>query len=251
MKILFSPSETKTFLATHAPINEQSFIFSSLYHKRLEVIDNYETLIAHASKEELQKLFGIKNSSQYELFSSYLNEKNLQELSTCKAIMRYDGVAYQHLAYSALPFDAQTWIDNQVMIFSNLFGPLLAKDLIPFYKLQQGESIGGFKPEIFYKQHFSSSIDTWLHNEIVLDLRAGFYEKFYTLKQPSITMKFLKNGKVVSHFAKAYRGKIVREVALKQPTTQEEFAKISFDGIQINEIKIKGLKYEYVYDILD
>lgn len=249
MKILFSPSETKTFLATHAPINEQSFIFSSLYHKRLEVIDNYETLIAHASKEELQKLFGIKNSSQYELFSSYLNEKNLQELSTCKAIMRYDGVAYQHLAYSALPFDAQTWIDNQVMIFSNLFGPLLAKDLIPFYKLQQGESIGGFKPEIFYKQHFSSSIDTWLHNEIVLDLRAGFYEKFYTLKQPSITMKFLKNGKVVSHFAKAYRGEILKLLALKNIKTFEQLLNLQIENLSIVEIKEQKLKKEIVYTI--
>ena len=85
----------------------------------------------------------------------------------------------------------------------------------------------------------------------MIDLRAGFYEKFYTLTKPYITMKFLKNGKILSHFAKAYRGRVLRQIAQESPNTEHDFARIAFDGLDIMEIKISGLKYEYIYKILD
>lgn len=247
MKVLFSPSETKTHLAHHPPMDENSFVFPTLYSKRLEIQKRYTTYLHHASETQLQKLFGLKDIEKIRL----LQHEPLEHRFTCKAIERYDGVAYDHLSYTTLPIDAQMWIDENVMIFSNLFGPVLAKNMIPEYKLQQGESLDTFKPEHFYKQHFSTILDTWVEGESILDLRAGFYEKFYTLKQPYITLKFLKKGKVVSHFAKAYRGKVLREVARVQPIDEEAFLKIHFENLCISEIKQSGLKREYVCEIID
>ena len=247
MKVLFSPSETKTHFAHHPSIDEKSFVFPALYSKRLEVLNAYETYINLASMENLQKLFGIKDIKKAE----DLRLESLHHHFTCKAIERYDGVAYDYLAYNTLKADSQAWIDENVMIFSNLFGPILAKDLIPYYKLQQGESLDTFKPELFYKDHFSASIDQWIKDETILDLRAGFYEKFYTLKQPYITMKFLKTGKVVSHFAKAYRGKVLREIAHLKPIDEEAFLKIAFENLRIVEIKQNNLKREYICEIID
>lgn len=247
MKILFSPSEAKTQLLSEPCIGKQSFIFPSLYPKRLEVLRIYDAYCQKASLPELEKLFGIKDARKIE----ELLMLPLEKAFTCKAIERYSGVAYEHLSYSTLEKNSQHWIDENVMIFSNLFGPLLAKDLIPHYKLQQGEALGPFKPEVFYKAQGSASIDAWLKDDAVLDLRAGFYEKFYTLRQPYNTMKFLKKGKVVSHFAKAYRGNVLRQLALFKPKSEEAFTQIAFENLRIVEIKQSALKREYVYEIID
>lgn len=247
MKILFSPSETKTTLSTHACIEQSGLLFPYLYEKRLEALLHYQTLLDCNDIPLLQKLFGIKDEQKIVAQAS----KNVFSSFTCKAIARYSGVAYDHLRFHSLNDDAKAYIEKRVMIFSNLFGPLLAGDLIPEYKLQQGKTLAGFKTELFYKEHFSEAIDTWIGDEMVLDLRAGFYEKFYTLKTPYIAMKFLKNDKVVSHFAKAYRGLVLREIAQQQPRNEKDFSQIGFEGLRIREIKVQKLKREYVFDIID
>lgn len=247
MKILFSPSETKRDVITHGILDERALVFPSLYEKRLHVLKQYQALLETKDSTILQNLFGIKDAQKILIQAN----KNIFSSFTCKAILRYSGIAYDHLLFETLDEKAQTFIEEHVMIFSNLFGPLLAGDLIPPYKLQQGESLNGFKTELFYKEHFSDAIDTWLGDVSVLDLRAGFYEKFYTLKRPYITMKFLKGGKVVSHFAKAYRGNVLRQIALHQPCNEKELGEISFEGLRIYEIKEQKLKREYIFDIID
>ncbi|WP_263832091.1 YaaA family protein [Sulfurospirillum oryzae] len=247
MKILFSPSETKSPKQTSDSINENSFIFSYLYEKRYHVLARYQTLLEEHHLEKLEQLFGLKDEQKILLQAS----KNIFTTFTCKAIERYTGIAYDHLLFDTLDKNAQMYLETNVMIFSNLFGPILAGDMIPEYKLQQGQSLDGFKSELFYKEHFSNAIDEWIGEESVLDLRAGFYEKFYTLKRPYVTMKFLKNGKIVSHFAKAYRGQVLREVAFVKPRDEKELGNISFSGLRIREIIEQKLKREYVFDIID
>lgn len=247
MKVLFSPSETKTTHVDSPIVHQNSFIFPDLYTKRSEVFSCYDSFVSNASSDELQQLYGIKDETKIQELTS----SSILTSLTCKAIERYDGIAYDHLSYSTLDHASRSWIDSHVMIFSNLFGPILANNLIPYYKLQQGEALGSFKPEIFYKEHFSHAITSWLKRETVLDLRAGFYEKFYTLSQPYITMKFLKNGKVVSHFAKAYRGRVLRALAQHKPCNEKELADIAFDALRIVEIKQGRFKKELVYEIID
>jgi cytoplasmic iron level regulating protein YaaA (DUF328/UPF0246 family) len=137
-----------------------------------------------------------------------------------------------------------------MIIFSNLFGSILAKYPIPNYKLKQGEKLDSFTIEKFYKEHFSDSLDVLLENEFTIDLRAGFYLKFYTPKINHITMKFLKNGKVVSHWAKAYRGAIAKELAHFQPENEQEFQKIHFENLEIKEIIKRKNSNEYTFNIV-
>ena len=247
MKVLFSPSETKTSLAYAPVLDKNSFIFPHLYPKRTEVLHRYEAFVQSASASQLQHLFGIKDSVALRERFAHLYTQGL----TCKAMERYDGVAYDYLCYKSLDDTAQAWLGKNVMIFSNLFGPILANDLIPEYKLQQGETLDGFKPEAFYKEHFSDAISDWIGDEIILDLRAGFYEKFYTLTHPYLTMKFLKQGKVVSHFAKAYRGKVLRTLACEKPKSEDDFLRIAFENLRILEISQKGFKKELLCEIID
>ncbi|MCH9813229.1 MAG: YaaA family protein, partial [Epsilonproteobacteria bacterium] len=89
-----------------------------------------------------------------------------------------------------------------------------------------------------------------LDDEFIIDLRAGFYLKFYTLKIPHITLKFYKGDKVVSHWAKAYRGKVVKALAKHQPQNEVAFQKIEFDNLQIREIIKRKQSSEYIFDII-
>ena len=87
-------------------------------------------------------------------------------------------------------------------------------------------------------------------SEPYLDLRAGFYNKFYKPSTPYTTLKFLKDGKVVSHWAKAYRGITLRAAAMSNIQSIEEFIALPIEGLQILEIQQKGIHSEVVYEIV-
>lgn len=243
MKILFSPSEAKTALSYAHSISKSSFIFGNLYEKRLEILNRYDEFLKTASLAEISKLFGIKNLKD----EPNLRESVLQK-PTAKAILRYDGVAYKHLDYRNLSKQTQDYIDTNVLIFSNLFGPILAGDFLPEYKLKQGEKIAKLSIENFYKTEFSNAIDEWLDGDVV-DLRAEFYEKFYELKKPFVTFKFIKNGKVVSHYAKAYRGIILQQIAKNNIKTIEKLGELDVENLRLIDIKKMGLKSEFLVEI--
>ncbi|MDD5052338.1 MAG: YaaA family protein [Sulfuricurvum sp.] len=245
MIILFAPSEGKKEGGRLPPLEHESLLFPDLFSKRLEVIEQYERLIQGGSPVQLFELFGIKDPKEYERY-----KRPFMSAPTMKAIERYNGVAYDYLNYPALSSDAQHYIDRMTILFSNLFGPILASDLIPNYKLKQGSSIGTFAPEKFYKIHFSAALDDMIGNHEILDLRAGFYDKFYTPRAPSVTLKFLKEGKVVSHWAKAYRGIILREVAKHQIASIKDLIALNIEGLTMREIRETKNKKEVVYSIV-
>jgi cytoplasmic iron level regulating protein YaaA (DUF328/UPF0246 family) len=225
MKILLAPSERKTKGGNFPPINKNSFIFPEIYEKRVEIVKKYDEFL---KKTVDLKNFGIDKSS---IFSRH----------TKKAVLRYSGVAFEHLDYLSLDKESQNYIDDHLFIFSNLFGVISAKDLIPYYTLKQGA-----KPEFdIYKMHkeiFTPILDKINKDEEFIDLRAKFYEKIYKPKN-ALTFKFIKNNKIVSHFAKAYRGKLTRIIAINKPSNINELLKINFPDIKIMEItEKKGIR---------
>lgn len=245
MIILFSPSEGKREGGTLPPLNQQSLLFPDLYPKRLEVIEQYQSLTQQGSDEELYELFGIKDPKEYGRY-----KQSFTMAPTMKAIERYDGVAYDYLAYPQLSLESQYYIDSNTIIFSNLFGPINAGDHISDYKLKQGSSIGSFIPDKYYKENFSGALDELIGDSEILDLRAGYYDKFYVPKKPSVTLKFLKEGKVVSHWAKAYRGILLREAAKNEIGSIQELIALNIEGLMIREIVESKKKKEVVYSIV-
>lgn len=245
MKILFSPSETKSSGGNDGFLEQNRFIFPTLYNKRLELIEKYNNFIKNATKEELEKLFG---TSKEDVLEKY--KQDIFKSQTKKAIQRYEGVAYDYLDYENLAKEEQNYVDENLLIFSNLFGILKASDRIPEYKLKQGQTFDNIKIEKYYLDNFSDIIDEYLENEDILDLRAGFYEKFYKIKGPYLTMKFIRNGKVVSHFAKAYRGEIVKILAQKNIHTIEEIYNLNIENLKVEEILKQKNKTEIIYNIL-
>ena len=245
MKILFSPSEAKTAVNSNKFIDRSDFIFPNLYEKRCEILKIYDDFLQKATVEKISKLFGVKN-----LIDEPSLRESLFKKGAVKAILRYDGVAYKHLDYRSLDSAAQEFIDKNTLIFSNLFGPVLATDALPEYKLKQGERIEGLNLEEFYRQNFSGEIDGWLGDDDILDLRAEFYEKFYRIRKPFATLKFLKNGKVVSHYAKAYRGIVLRQVAQNGVKNFDELCKMDIENLRLIDVKKTGPKSEFLVQIV-
>ncbi len=245
MIILFAPSEGKREGGKLPPLSESSLIFPECYPKRLEIMEHYQKVVREGCNEALEALFGIKDTREFERYKIPFHEA-----PSMKAVLRYDGVAYDYLNYPTLCYEAQQYIDTHVILFSNLFGPIRAGDAIPDYKLKQGSSIEGIACEKFYKEHFSDALDAIMENQEILDLRAGFYDKFYIPKNPITTLKFLKEGKVVSHWAKAYRGLVLRAAATHQVKSVEEFLGLTIEGLVLNEIIETKKKKEIVYTII-
>lgn len=246
MIIFFSPSEGKTKLDEYGSICKDSFIFQDLYAKRIEAVNIYNEYINSHSAEELLDIFGIKDIEEIKEY-----QKNIFEAATCSAIKRYSGVSYSYLAYNTLNQSAKDYILNNVIIFSNLFGPVSAGDKIPHYKLKQGAKIDSFAFEKFYKDNFSHVLDEYTAKHEIVDLRAGFYEKIYQIKKKYTTFKFIKQGKVVSHFAKAYRGIILKIMAENNILESKNILSHLPKTLEVTDSSIKGFKEEYILNVLD
>ncbi len=231
MKILLAPSERKTLGGDFPPISKESFIFPEIYDKRLKTLKKYD--------EFLKITADIKNFGD--------DKTSIFNRPTKKAILRYSGVAFDYLKYEELDKDSQQWIDENVYIFSNLFGVISAGDFIPHYTLKQ-RAKPGFDIYKHHKEVFEPILSEINKNEPFIDLRAKFYEKIYKPKN-AITFKFIKNGKVVSHFAKAYRGKLTAIIAKHRPESIQDVLKIPFEGIKIIEILEKKEIKEIVCEV--
>lgn len=242
MKILLAPSETKNKGGSEN-FNLNSLLFKELTPIRKELLHKYINILQKNNFSELSKMFGLKKESDI----AYHNRDIIHEL-TMKAIERYSGTAFDYLNYKALDTKEQDYIDNNVILCSNLFGFIRADDLIPEYRLKQGVSVGELKPEKLYKEN-DYLMENFLQDEDILDLRAGFYDKFYKPKKEYTALKFIKNGKVISHWAKAYRGLVLREIAKVKVANIEELITLSIENLSIDDIQIKKGKREIIYKI--
>ena len=238
---LFSPSEGKHHGGDAGPLNALLFGLDA----RRELLERYDNIINSGDMERIKALFGYKKESDC---LPYVGA--LFETATMPAIERYDGVAYDYLDTASLSENAMAYLKSHTVIFSNLYGPIMGGDLIADYKVKQGNDINGIAPDLYYKQAFSEDLDNLLEAHEILDLRAGYYDKFYKPSQSFTTLKFIKEGKVVSHWAKAYRGTVLRKLALHGVDSLEALMKLEIEGLMVNEIKKIGKKMEIVFDIV-
>lgn len=235
MKILLAPAETKISGGLDKQFSQNNFIFPDFFDKRELVLDRYTKFINQSNVEELKIWFGLKDEKEVRKY-----QESLMNKPSIKAIQRYTGVVFDALEYNSLNTNEQSFIDNNVYLFSNLFGPLRANDMIPDYRFKQGAKLPNINVEKFYKDNFTEILDDELGNEII-DIRASYYEKFYQIKKANVlTFKFIKDGKVVSHWAKYYRGKLLRTIAQNNITSFSSFMQMPIDGLKLIEIQEKN-----------
>lgn len=241
--ILFSPSEGKRTGGTQTDADHHNLLFG--HDKRQEILTAYAQIVQTGATQETLALFGLKKAKDAAAFL-----EPIETAPVMPAVRRYDGVAYDYLDFDTLDPDAQAYLAEHLIIFSNLYGPLRGGDPIANYKVKQGNRIGDIAPEQYYKSRFNAMLDAHLESTELLDLRAGYYDKFYKPSHPVTTMKFIKEGKVVSHWAKAYRGSVVRHQAQHRFNTVDALLASDIPGLRIKEILQTRSGREVVYDIL-
>jgi len=138
MKILLAPSETKREGGDKKFDLNSLSLSSKLKESRNKLLQEYIHIVTSNKIEKIKNLTGIKKEKELEKY-----KKDISKESAIKAIKRYTGVAFDYIDYPSLNSDAQNFIDNNVYIFSNLFGVLKANDYIPLYKIKQGETLNG------------------------------------------------------------------------------------------------------------
>ena len=215
MKILLSPSETKIFPQTSNTNSINTDKMWGGFQARICHAQNYLKKLQTSPDTELQKIFGKKNipldylSLAQQLFSS----------PTIEAIKLYNGVAFKALEFATLTPKQQDFILENVCIFSNLFGMVRAKDLLPYYHLNQNYSSDELSLKLIYAKQ-KDDIDSFLQDEEIIDLRAGIYIKAYPINAPHWILKLPKNS---SHQAKLHRGLALRQLAQEQKIDSEKF----------------------------
>lgn len=245
MKILLAPAETKNPDGDLKSYCKENFFLEELFEKRDEIVQSYETLLEKSTVEELSSWFGLKKLDEVSRYKESIEHK-----PSMKAIQRYNGVAFDAIEYDSLDNKAQEYIDKNVILFSNLFGPIKADDLIPDYKYKQGAKLPSFSVEKFYMENFTEALNSYIGDEII-DLRAGHYEKFYKVKNANVlTFKFMKDGKVVSHWAKHYRGVLLKHLAESNIVSIADFMNSEVAGLKLVEIQEKKNIKLLIMDIL-
>lgn len=262
MWILFSPSEKKCL--THQEeqrIKNQPFYQNFICDIGLkEALEAYQELLQSGKESEIKRVFGVKNIHLDEIAYA----QNLMQSPLLPAVLRYIGVAFGALDFEHLPKDAQEYLNQHLLIFSNLLGLLRTQDKIPYYDLKQGEGFQWgavrFDTKDFYAKN-SDKIWEYLIKQgtknpkdslEILDLRAGFYQKCFLLNkipphwdsyrfvvyQPN----FIKNGKVVSHYAKHYRGALLRACAKEKLASLEDLKTLHLEGLELESLQVKSLE---------
>lgn len=240
LKILFSPSEGKNSGGNELP-NE----LLGTNKARQDIFQEYISISKSKDEQKIKQLFGFKKFSDCEPYICDIFNSPLMS-----AIERYKGVAYDYLDISTLSTCSVDYLKQNTIIFSNLYGAILGGDAIANYKVKQGNNIGNIVPDKFYKDRFSYMLDLHSTNNEILDLRAGYYDKFYKPNKAFTTLKFLKDGKTISHWAKAYRGLVLRELAKNNIQTIDEFMKLEIETLQVKEIRVVKNKTEIIYNIV-
>ncbi len=245
MYILFAPSQSKSSDGYAPPFTKDSLSFAEFFPHRQKVLKLYDEFIYSQSLDDIASWFGIKDKTKAKNYIAALST-----LHTTKAIQRYTGIAYKAIDYDNLDQDSQTFLDDHVMIFSDLFGAILAKDFIPDYRYKQGAKLPGIDVAKHYKTCMSDILHIALGSE-VLDLRARYYEKFYNPTANTITYKFLKHGKTISHWAKLYRGKLLRDIAIQKVSNFDQLLKFKVSYLKTVDIQTTKNIKTIVVDIVD
>ena len=172
----------------------------------------------------------------------------------------YTGVLYDALDFATLSPAAKRRASSRVAIASSLFGLVRPGDAIPAYRLSGDVSLPGLGPVAgVWREALEPVVLDALGNGLLVDLRSTMYAAFWrppaALAERVATVRVLHehNGtrKVVSHFNKATKGRIVRAVLEHggAPRTADGFADLLVElgwDVEIHRPTKKGTQLDVV-----
>lgn len=211
MLILLPPSEGKTAARRGKPLDLATLDFPTLTEPRQRVIDALVQL-CEGDPDVAAKTLGI-GTTQLDLVA--LN-RGLSSAPTQRADGVYTGVLYDALDVATLSTAAKRRATARVAITSSVFGLVRPSDRIPAYRLSGDTTLPGLGPVAgVWREHLGPVVTEAVGSGLLVDLRSGTYVSFWKptgVRTATVRVLHEHQGtrKVVSHFNKATKGRIVR-----------------------------------------
>jgi cytoplasmic iron level regulating protein YaaA (DUF328/UPF0246 family) len=210
--ILLPPSEGKAAPRRGKPLDLATLDFTTLTNARNRVIDSLVEL-SEGDPDLAAKTLGI-GSTQLDLVE--LN-RSLRTNPTARADQVYSGVLYDALDVATLSTAARRRATARLAVTSSLFGLVRPSDRIPAYRLSGDVTLPGLGPVAgVWREQLGDAATSALGSGLLVDLRSGMYGAFWRptpeVKVATVRVLHEHQGrrKVVSHFNKATKGRIVR-----------------------------------------
>jgi cytoplasmic iron level regulating protein YaaA (DUF328/UPF0246 family) len=214
--VLLPPSEGKTAPRRGKPLDLATLTMPSLTPARERVLDALVSLCS-GDAAEAARVLGVPKS-QLDLVD--LNAR-LRAAPTARADHIYSGVLYDALSPATLSTAARRRATSRLLVTSSLFGLVGPADRIPAYRLSGDASLPGLGGvSAHWRDALGPAVEDLVGDRLLVDLRSSMYAAFWrppaTLTRRVATVRVLHevSGKrqVVSHFNKATKGRIVREL---------------------------------------
>ena len=238
MLILLPPSEGKSGPRRGRPLDLGSLSFPELTTPRAEVLDALVALCDTDHPERAAEVLGLGPTQADEV----LRDAALRTAPAGRVDGVYSGVLYDALDLPSLDTAARRRATSWLAVTSALFGLLRPADRIPAYRLSGDVSLPDLgSMATYWSRHLDGPVRTAVGRGLVVDLRsttyAGFWRPDPDLARRVVSLRVLHEHrsptgsepgrrKVVSHFNKATKGRIVRALLQdgRTPTTPARFA---------------------------
>ncbi|GAA3822642.1 peroxide stress protein YaaA [Nocardioides panacisoli] len=191
-----------------------------------------------------------------------LVERNarLESAPTARADRVYAGVLYDALDAGSLSAAARRRAATRVAVTSSLFGLVRFGDRIPAYRLSGDAALPGLGPVAgVWRDALGGAVEEALGRGLLVDLRSSMYAAFWRpparLGSRVATVRVLHEvggqRKIVSHFNKATKGRIVRALLEDgaDPRTPAALADALRDlgwTVEVGEAAEKGTQLDVV-----
>ena len=214
MLILLPPSEGKAAPHRGHSLRLDQLSFPELYGGRAEMLDALVALCA-GDPDVAARTLGLGATQADEV----PRNAALRDAPTARADAVYAGVLYEALDVTTLDAAARRRANRWLAVTSSLFGLVRPGDRIPAYRLAGGVSLPGTGPvATYWTRHLDTAVRQAAGRGLVVDLRSSTYVPFWrpapdqTSKVVTVRVLHEVGGvrKVVSHFNKATKGRLVR-----------------------------------------
>lgn len=211
MLVLLPPSEGKSVPRRGKPLDLEALSHPSLNATRERIL---ESLIELSSTEAgvAAAVLGL-GKTQHDLLA---RNAALRTAPAARADHVYTGVLFEALDLPSLTGAAKRRANASIAIASALFGLLRPGDHIPPYRLSGDVTLPGLGPVAgMWRRELGAVLED---AALLVDLRSGMYANLHkptgALAKRTVTLRVLHDvggqRKVVSHFNKATKGRIVR-----------------------------------------
>ena len=216
MLILLPPSEGKFAPRRGKSLDLDSLSFPALTTARERVLDALLDLCGDAHEPgHLERAAATLGLTPGQVEFVHRNAR-LREAPTARADRIYTGVLYDALGFGTLSAAAKRRAGSRVAVTSSLFGLVRPGDPIPSYRLSGDVALPGTGAVAgVWRGALGPVVTETVGDGLLVDLRSSMYAAFWRPSGDRVaTIRVLHEHKgqrkVVSHFNKSTKGRIVR-----------------------------------------